>query len=146
MIWILCVCVKNRATYKHFCPWKMGYRPPVADFFQISHLWGLGSNRPTEFCSNWPLLTLSNRCLNFVGQWQPCFLRYANVLIDICGTLDQDRIHNFHVDRANCCAVIAIFIFFYPLIAPLFFSCDLRLSSYISVLSLAKISHSVQEL
>ncbi len=55
-----------------------------------------------------------------------------------------------HVDMTNGCAVIAIFMFF-PLIAPpsgqdlRFFPVTSNLA-LISVLSLAKMSHSVQEL
>ncbi len=51
---------------------------------------------PNEFRSDWPLLTLSNMWqywFNMVGQWRPCFLRYANVLIVFCSTLDRDNVY-----------------------------------------------------
>ncbi len=50
---------------------------------------------PTEFRSDRPPLTLSNWCLNLFGQWRPCFLRYANVLIIDCAPMDQDVAYQF---------------------------------------------------
>ncbi len=50
---------------------------------------------PTEFRSDQTPLTLSNWCLNLFGQWRPCFLRYANVLIIDCAPMDQDAAYQF---------------------------------------------------
>ncbi|KAL0151610.1 hypothetical protein M9458_053011, partial [Cirrhinus mrigala] len=50
---------------------------------------------PSEFRSDRPPLTMSNRCSNFIGRWQPCFLRYANVLIDPYGPLDKETAYQF---------------------------------------------------
>ncbi len=50
---------------------------------------------PTEFRSDRPPVTMFNRCLKLFGQWRPCFLRYANVLIDTYAPLDQDAAYQF---------------------------------------------------
>ncbi len=48
---------------------------------------------PTEFHYDQPPITVSNKCSNFIGQWQPCFFIYANVLIVFCSPLDRDTVY-----------------------------------------------------
>ncbi len=72
----------------------------MADFFQNSY-------RPLEqwvehahrVSFDWPLLTLSNRCLKLFGQWRPCFLRYANILIAFVPLWTEILYTKFQVNR-----------------------------------------------
>ncbi len=84
MIQISCVCAgKKHATYNYHALGKCDISPPSGRFISnFSQTFGPRElNRPTKFRSNQPPLTLSNRCSNFVFQWRPCFLRYANVQV-----------------------------------------------------------------
>ncbi len=69
---------------------------------------------PIEFRSDWPLLTLSNRCLNLFGQWRPCFLRYANVLIVFCSPLDRDTVYQISSRSDQQLPRNSFFVFFAP--------------------------------
>ncbi len=69
---------------------------------------------PIKFRSDWPLLTLSNRCLKLFGQWRPCFLRYANVLIVFCSPLDRDTVYQISSRSDQQLPRNSFFVFFAP--------------------------------
>ncbi len=62
MIRISCVCGKfrNVQSFTHLRKWDSSQSP--ISFTFLTDLWGRESNRPTEFRSDQPTLTLSNRC------------------------------------------------------------------------------------
>lgn len=110
------------------------------------------SNVPSEFRSDQHPLTLSNRCLKLFGQWRPCFFEICKCPHrNLCPFRPRHCIPIFKsIERTV--AQLQPFMCFLNLIAPpsgraaQFFLFDQRLSSYICVPSLVKISHSVQEL
>ncbi len=88
--------------------------PPqwLISFKFLTDLWGHESNRPTEFRSDRPSLTLSNRCSNFIGQWQPCFLEICKCPHRHVALWTKTVHSDFHFDRTNGCLVIAILYIF----------------------------------
>ncbi len=69
---------------------------------------------PIEFRFDWPLLTLSNRCLKLFGQWRPCFLRYANILIAFCSPSDRDTVYQISSRSDHRLPWNSFFVFLAP--------------------------------
>ena len=108
----------------------------------LTDLQDLVPNMPTKFRSDQSMSTWFNRCSNLIGQWRPCFLRYANILLGIHGPLGKDTAYQISSNLDKRSGVHTFFVSFF--IAPpcgqstQFFYCDLRLTSNTCIPRLVK--------
>jgi len=103
---IVGVCEKS-CNVQSFRLVKNAKAPPGGGVLNFSQ----ASRATSEFRSDWPPLTLSDSCSNFISRSRPCFLSYANVLKGVLCTMDKDTACQFSSENFEI--EISIFFFFY---------------------------------